>query len=293
MTPPERTAGLDSTAAPSDDAAANGASSRVSTAPVADSRPAAAQLLLATLPFGLLLVGYAVAAVVNGSYAGQYVQGAQNAVGFTLHITEPARFDQWLFGGLPTTWLQQHLYAPGQVHWYDAVVAVVYFAHYLVSPAIAVVLWYRDRARFRAWVGCALGLAALGLITYVVYPMAPPWLAARAGGIGPVSRISSVGWDYLHIGLGGTLVNSGQSVSNLVAAMPSLHVAFAALVAAFLSVGATWWKKALLACYPLTMTFAVVYAGEHYVVDAIVGTVYALAVVAGWRLLSRRSQPAR
>src|SRR3954469_16609519 len=38
------------------------------------------------------------------------------------HLTEPIRGDELLFGGhVPTVWLQQHLYAAGHVHWYDAV----------------------------------------------------------------------------------------------------------------------------------------------------------------------------
>jgi membrane-associated phospholipid phosphatase len=32
----------------------------------------------------------------------------------------------------------------------------------------------------------------------------------------------------------------------------------------------------LLAIYPLAMTFALVYSGEHYVIDCIAGWVYAL-----------------
>ena len=33
-----------------------------------------------------------------------------------------------------------------------------------------------------------------------------------------------------------------------------------------------WWP--LLLCYPLAMTFTLVYAGEHYVIDVLVGWVY-------------------
>ena len=42
-----------------------------------------------------------------------------------------------------------------------------------------------------------------------------------------------------------------------------------------------WWRrKALLACYPLAMGFALLYGGEHYLVDEIAGVAYAL--VARW-----------
>ena len=47
--------------------------------------------------------------------------------------------------------------------------------------------------------------------------------------------------------------------------MPSLHTAYATLAAGFFWFGKRWWQKALLACYPLAMGFALLYGGEHYV----------------------------
>jgi membrane-associated phospholipid phosphatase len=70
--------------------------------------------------------------------------------------------------------------------------------------------------------------------------------------------------------------------------MPSLHTAYATLAAGFFWFGARWWQKVLLACYPVVMGFALLYGGEHYLVDEIAGAAYALAVVAGWRYLRHR-----
>jgi len=36
-----------------------------------------------------------------------------------------------------------------------------------------------------------------------------------------------------------------------------------------------WWARPLLAVYPVAMAFALVYTGEHYVVDCLAGWVYA------------------
>jgi membrane-associated phospholipid phosphatase len=65
--------------------------------------------------------------------------------------------------------------------------------------------------------------------------------------------------------------------SNPVAAMPSLHTAFATLVA--LTIAARFrsrWRY-LLVLYPVAMGFTLVYCGEHYVLDLVAGVVYALA----------------
>ena len=254
---------------------------------------AGAQLLLATVPFAFVLIGYAVAGFVNGVYDGRFGQGLPNALGFALHIVEPVQADRWIFGQLPTAWLQDRLYEAGRVRWYDALVAVVYVSHFVVSPVIAVVLWFRNRARFWGWVGCVISLTLLGLATYIAYPMAPPWLASDLGVTEPISRISHLGWAFLDFEPAAWLVQSGQDTSNPVAAMPSLHVGAAALTAAFLGLGATWWCRIALASYPLAMTFAVVYTGEHYVIDALVGSAYAFAVIAAWRLVARRREPGR
>ena len=82
----------------------------------------------------------------------------------------------------------------------------------------------------------------------------------------------------------------GESVNFTVglAAMPSLHTAYATLAAGFFWFSVRrWWQKVLLACYPLAMGFALLYGGEHYLVDEIAGVAYSLVILAAWRLGSR------
>jgi membrane-associated phospholipid phosphatase len=63
-------------------------------------------------------------------------------------------------------------------------------------------------------------------------------------------------------------------MSNPVAAMPSLHSAFALLVVAFFfnRVRKRWLP--LLIAYPIAMATTLAYTGEHYIVDALVGWAY-------------------
>jgi hypothetical protein len=195
--------------------------------------------------------------------------------GATPHVLELVAADKAMFGGVvPTVWLQHHLYDPHAVHWWDIFASWVYFSHFVAALLLAVVLWLRDRESWLAFMRRWLALCAAGLATYFLYPAAPPWWAAQYGLIEPVARISTRGWKAIGLHGAGNLLNAGQLASNPVAAMPSLHSAFALLVTVFLAtrVRRRWWP--VLFAYPLAMTFTLVYSGEHYVVDVLFGWTY-------------------
>lgn len=206
-------------------------------------------------------------------------RGAADSLGVTLHEADIARAEAWLFGGVnPTVWLQDHLYSPTSVHWYDAVCTLVYTSHFLATPVLAAVLWLRARELWLRFISRVIVLSVAGLVTYVAFPEAPPWMAARDGLLDPVARLSARGWIWLHAGnLDALLARAQKGGANPVAAMPSLHTAFAVLVAIF--VAAQWrsrWRY-LSALYPFAMGFTLVYTGEHYVLDLVAGVAYALA----------------
>jgi membrane-associated phospholipid phosphatase len=91
----------------------------------------------------------------------------------------------------------------------------------------------------------------------------------------------------------GSLFEKGQTYANNVAAMPSLHAGYALLVTLYLWRLVPRWARPVLALYPAAMAFALVYSGEHYVVDCIAGWVYAgatfFAVNLWFERRSRRS----
>ena len=216
------------------------------------------------------------------------------------HLDELIAADKWMFGGeIPTVWLQRHFYDPGVVHWWDALASCVYFSHFVAAPVIAGVLWLRSRDVWLKFIRRWLALIVLGLATYFIYPAAPPWWAARDGLIPEIARISTRGWKAFGLHGAGNLLSKAQELSNPIAAMPSLHSAFALFVAAFLflRVRARW--RPLLALYPLAMVLTLVYSGEHWVIDAVVGYAYVAIVFAvvnaaekGWAAWARRASPA-
>lgn len=242
------------------------------------------QVVLDWLPFTLVLMVYDLS------------RGVATAVDLPLHESDIAAAENWLFGGnIPTVWLQDHFYTPHTVHWYDAAATLVYTTHFLATPILAAVLWLRNRAIWLAYVTRVIALAFAGLVTYVLFPEAPPWLAARDGLIDPVARLSARGWIWLRAGdVEQLLENAQNDGSNPVAAMPSLHVAFATLVAICIAALIPGRWRYLTALYPIAMGVVLVYTGEHYVLDLVAGVAYALVVHA---LASRwersRAEPRR
>ncbi|MGY1741915.1 MULTISPECIES: phosphatase PAP2 family protein [unclassified Blastococcus] len=204
-------------------------------------------------------------------------RGLADSLGMPVHVAELADADRWLTGGvLPTVWLQEHV----QADWWSALATLVYSSHFVVTPLLLAVLWVRDRRRWARYARRVVALSAAGLVTYVLYPAAPPWLAAREDVIEPVARLSSAGWEVLGLPRAGLLLDSGQSQVNLVAAVPSLHTAFAVLVCAFLlPVARRWWQRAGLVAYAVLMPLVLVWGGEHYVVDTVLGAGYAAGVL--------------
>jgi hypothetical protein len=191
------------------------------------------------------------------------------------HVTEMINADLWLFGELPTLWLQRHFYDPDQVHWWDVLASWIYFSHFVASFAVAAVLWVRHRQLWAAFMRRWFGLTAAGLATYFLYPAAPPWWASQYGYLSEhVERMSGRGWEAIGLGTAGKLLNVGQAMSNPVAAMPSLHSGFALCVVAFFFMRVRKRWLPLLIAYPLSMSVVLAYTGEHYMVDAFVGWTY-------------------
>ena len=54
-----------------------------------------------------------------------------------------------------------------------------------------------------------------------------------------------------------------------------------------------WWLKALVLCFPVLMLTSLVYLGEHWVVDGLVGWVIVGATFLFWNRMERRTRPAQ
>jgi membrane-associated phospholipid phosphatase len=113
----------------------------------------------------------------------------------------------------------------------------------------------------------------------VLYPAAPPWLAAKEGAVVPVERLSGSGWHVLGLPRVGALLAGSQGQVNQVAAVPSLHTAFALLPCLLLfPLAVRAWQRVVLVGYAVLMPVVLVWSGEHYVADTLLGALYAVGV---------------
>ena len=191
------------------------------------------------------------------------------------HIDYPIDFDRLVFGTAPNAALQRALSRPGRSTILDHALTYSHWAWFL-QPHLAAgwILWrHPDRFPRAATMICAV--FDIGLIGYFVVPTAPPWYAAEQGRIPGTRRIMvEVGervwgrfWPWLYGFLGG----------NPLAAMPSLHFGTSVMAAHVLGEvgpvpGALGWT------YASVLGFALVYLGEHYVIDLAAGLALAESV---------------
>lgn len=219
------------------------------------------------------------------------IRGWADGAWMPVHYGRQIQLDKFLgLGSVPTVWLQQHLWhGADSVRWYDYATWGVYMSYFFTPTLVLAVLWWRSPALFRRLAVMVVVLAVLGCTTYVLFPAAPPWLAAEHGLLPPLDRM--IGDVNLHVPVVqfGALWEKGNRYANDVAAVPSLHAGFTLLVTLFVIRRLRSPFRHLLWLYPLAMAFALVYAAEHYLCDILLGWIYCLVVYAAceWAFAAR------
>jgi membrane-associated phospholipid phosphatase len=209
-------------------------------------------------------------------FAYDLLRGAADGVFSHVYALPQLRIDEWLFGGTaPTVTLQRALWTPGHPHVWDYLAFVVYLSYFIVPITVAAVLWVRAPRVFHRYVSLWIGLSFAALVTYALYPASPPWLASRQHLLPHVFRITP--FMSRHMGIDLTRIMGSQNFVNKVAAVPSLHAATALLISLFFWSRTTRWRW-LLVVYPLAMAVSLVYLGEHYAFDILLGWLYAVIV---------------
>ena len=189
-----------------------------------------------------------------------------------LKIRYPIRIDRAIGGGrLPNSRLQELLMRPSErISVLDRVLTFAHWAWFFEPHLSLIYILARDDRAFVRAARQMAGAFDLGCAIYVLVPTAPPWWAAENGYTGEDKihrRMLDVGeetwgraWPKLYDSVDG----------NPWAAMPSLHFGASVLAAMLLSesnprAGAVGWT------YAGTLGLALVYLGEHYVIDLIAG----------------------
>jgi membrane-associated phospholipid phosphatase len=199
-----------------------------------------------------------------------------------LRVGYPIRVDRMLGGGeLPNVRLQRALAGLGKGNIVDRFLSWVHWSWFFEPHSALAYILARDQEQFARSARQMAAVYDVGCIVYAAVPTAPPWWASEEGHTdAKVRRIMvEVGeeewgkaWPVLYDVLGG----------NPWAAMPSLHFATSLMSALLLTeldprAGAAGWV------YAGTLGFALVYLGEHYVVDLLAGAALVIAIRRGER----------
>jgi PAP2 superfamily protein len=208
-----------------------------------------------------------------------------------VRIDYPVRIDRALGLGATPTQRLQHLFArPDHIRPHEKPLVWAHWVWFLVPhTAVAYVLAFHCD-RFPRAAAQTYAVFDLGAAVYWSLPTAPPWFAAQEGRLGngrsPAIRRMMIeygeqfwkrGWAPLYSFLAG----------NPLAAMPSLHFATSVMAAHVLAdtgpiAGTVGWA------YATTLGVALVYLGEHYLVDLLAG----LALTEAVRRAAPRLAPA-
>src|SRR5215218_7310547 len=199
-----------------------------------------------------------------------------------LRVGYPIRVDRALGGGeLPNVRLQKALAGLGRRNIVDRFLSWIHWSWFIEPHAALAWILARDQEQFARSARQMSAVYDLGCIVYAAVPTAPPWWASEEGHTdAKIRRIMvEVGeeewgraWPVLYDTLGG----------NPWAAMPSLHFATSLMAALLLS--ETGLREGIVGwTYAGALGFALVYLGEHYVVDLLAGAALVIAVRRGER----------
>ena len=240
----------------------------------------------------------------------ELMRGYADDINRVVHEADILGLERAIFGGrLPTQVLQDALHPATGVDPWAVAGTIFYFLHFPLPIAVGFLLWIRRRRDYYDFVAALILLSMAGFVTYLLLPVAPPWLAAHDGLIpGPdgqpaIAYLKPQGFADLarFFGFEGRYLYSYTIYEinpNSVAAFPSLHAAypFLAFLFARRAFGRPGW---VMLAYAACVWFAIVYLADHYVVDVVGGIAYAsvayLAIVhaPGWfrRVVDRAADP--
>jgi PAP2 superfamily len=193
----------------------------------------------------------------------------------TLHLDPELGLDRWLAG--------HHTLGAVLSEYYDN-------AHWGITFVLLAWLWWRRADLYRGLRNSLVIVNLVGFLVFWLYPVAPPRMLP--GFTDVISSSHAFGPEF-HSG-------ALASHANEVAAMPSLHMAWAAWCAlALWQLSSRRWVRVLALAYPCATAFTVVATGNHFVLDLVAGfatlalALLALAAPAAIRASWRRSAAAR
>lgn len=180
---------------------------------------------------------------------------------------------------------------------WDVIFAVPYGTFIGAAVLFALFLYFYDYTKMRRFMTAFLVMNVAAFVTYHVYPAAPPWYYHAHGCVADLAAHASEGPNLSRVDawLGFAYFGGFYGRSNDVfGAVPSLHVAYPLLIAlegwaAFALLDRGRWLKWPLRLGSIVffvwMSAAAVYLDHHWIVDVLLGVVYALVTFAALRMV--------
>jgi PAP2 superfamily len=158
-------------------------------------------------------------------------------------------------------------------------------AHFIVTLGLLGWLWVRRADLYRPLRNALVLTNVIAFAIFWLYPVAPPRMLRLDGFSDVVASTHAFGsW---HSG-------ALASAANQLAAMPSLHMAWAAWCAVVLwRLSPRVWIRALALLYPCATAFAVLATGNHYVLDVLAGLATLAAAMLIEATILRKIRPPR
>jgi membrane-associated phospholipid phosphatase len=226
------------------------------------------------------------------AYIAAYELPASNpdAQAHRVHLRYPVQIDRVLgLGQVPSLRLQRRFHHRGRLRPGERVLVWAHWLWFAFPHATLLAVMLRSPERFAAAAARMYAVFDLGVVFYWVLPTAPPWYAAARGLLDDGNPIAlrrlmiEYGEEFWR---GNWRALYGSLAGNPLAAMPSLHFATSVMGAHLLAEqgaveGGLGWT------YAATLGLALVYLGEHYVIDLLAG----LALAEGVRRAAPRVSP--
>ena len=152
------------------------------------------------------------------------------------------------------------------------------WGHLPVIGVLAIWVYFFRRGVFARYRNAFLISGAIGLVFFITLPMAPPRFLPGVGFIDTITQYDKVYQALQH-----------PSFVNQYAAMPSLHLGWNLLVGlAVFETTKAWYTRAFGLLLPVPMLASIIFTGNHFILDAVVGVLVALAALWLATLLNRR-----
>jgi hypothetical protein len=186
----------------------------------------------------------------------------------SLGIAPELRLDRWL--------ASHHTLGLVVSDYYDN-------AHFIVTLGLLGWLWWRRPDIYRPLRNVLVLTNVLAFAVFWLYPVAPPRMLTQDGFSDVVA--SSHAFGSWHTG-------ALASAANQLAAMPSLHMAWAVWCTVVLwRLSTRMWVRGPALVYPCMTAFAVLATGNHYVLDVLAGIATLVVAIAIQATILRKIRP--